>query len=328
MLYHLLFEGLVDTFSPFNIFRYISFRVISATTGALIISLVLGPSVIARLKQLRIGEYLIEDGPSSKEWDNKAGTPTMGGILIIVSILVSVVFWGRLDQSFLYLMILTTLWFGGLGSLMIIVNSLNSQSLGLRGWHKIGLQTLGALAIAGYLYQWGPVATGDVATRTSLTLPFFKTVQPELGFLFIPFATLVIVGTSNAVNLTDGMDGLAIGCTIFVAGTLGALGYMASHHQIANYLNILHFPVAGEVTAEFLFCLVGAGLGFLWYNSHPAQVFMGDTGSPCPRRDAWNCSTPHKAGISASYRWRDFRCRGAIGYHTSLVLPNLWQTRL
>ncbi len=281
MFYHLFFESLVDTFSPFNIFRYISFRAIYATATALVISLVLGPFMIARLKQLRIGEHLIEEGPKSKseEWDSKAGTPTMGGILIIVSILVSIVFWSRLDQPFFYLMILTILWFGGLGFLDDYSKLVKQQSLGLRGWHKIGLQTVGALAIASYLYQAGPIVTGDVATRTSLSLPFFKTVQPELGILFIPFATLVIVGTSNAVNLTDGMDGLAIGCTIFVAGTLGVLGYMTSHHQIANYLNIFHFPIAGEVATIFCAALVGAGLGFLWYNSHPAQVFMGDTGS-------------------------------------------------
>ena len=138
---------------------------------------------------------------------------------------------------------------------------------------------MGALAIASYLYHWGPAQTDNLATRTSLILPFFKDAQPDLGLFFIPFATLVIVGSSNAVNLTDGMDGLAIGCTLFVAGTLGIVGYMTSHNEIAAYLNIFHLPVGGEVTAIFCAALVGAGLGFLWYNGHPAQVFMGDTGS-------------------------------------------------
>lgn len=277
MFYHLLYENLVEAFSPFNIFRYISFRAIYATATSLIIALVLGPFMIRRLKQLRIGEHIREEGP--KDHQSKAGTPTMGGVLIIVSVLISVVFWSRLDQPYIYLMILTTLWFGALGFLDDYSKLVKQQSLGLRGWHKIGLQTLGALAIAAYLYYAGPAQADDPTTRTSLMLPFFKEVHPNLGILFIPFATLVIVGTSNAVNLTDGMDGLAIGCTLFVAGTLGIVGYMTSHHQIAAYLNIFHLPVGGEVTAVFCAALVGAGLGFLWYNGHPAQLFMGDTGS-------------------------------------------------
>ncbi|CAI8033540.1 Phospho-N-acetylmuramoyl-pentapeptide-transferase [Geodia barretti] len=208
--------------------------------------------MINRLKQLRIGEHIREEGP--KDYQSKAGTPTMGGVLIIISVLISVVFWSRLDQPYIYLMILTTLWFGGLGFLDDYSKLVKQQSLGLRGWHKIGLQTVGALVIASYLYKWGPVhyVTGDLTT-----------VQPNLGILFIPFATLVIVGASNAVNLTDGMDGLAIGCTLFVAGNL-------RHSRL---------PVGGEVTTVFCAALVGAGLGFLWYNGHPAQVFMGDTGS-------------------------------------------------
>ena len=277
MFYQFLYENLVDIFSPFNVFRYISFRAIYATATSLIIALVLGPFMIRRLKQLRIGEHIREEGPKAHQ--SKAGTPTMGGVLIIVSVLISVIFWSRLDQHYIYLMILTTLWFGGLGFLDDYSKLVKQQSLGLRGWHKIILQTIGALAIAGYLYHWGPAQVGDPATRTSLSLPFFKDVQPDLGILFIPFTTLLIVGTSNAVNLTDGMDGLAIGCTLFVAGTLGVVGYMTSHNEIAAYLNIFHLPVSGEVATIFCASLVGAGLGFLWYNGHPAQVFMGDTGS-------------------------------------------------
>ena len=286
MFYHLFFENLLDLFSPFNIFRYISFRAIYATATALIISLVLGPFMITRFKQLRIGEHIqeeVEKAQESSENQGKAGTPTMGGILIIVSVLISVLFWARLDQPYIYLMIFTTLYFGGLGFLDDISKISKGQSLGLRGWHKIGLQTVGGLAIAFYLYKWGPpiaaTEASDVVARTSLSLPFFKDLQPNLGILFIPFATLVIVGTSNAVNLTDGMDGLAIGCTLLVAGTFGVLGYMTSHSIGAEYLNIFHLPVAGEVATVFCAALVGAGLGFLWYNGHPAQLFMGDTGS-------------------------------------------------
>ncbi|MCE2401280.1 phospho-N-acetylmuramoyl-pentapeptide-transferase [Candidatus Poribacteria bacterium] len=282
MFYHLFFENLVSIFQPFSIFSSISFRAVYATATALAISLVLGPFMIKRLKQLRIGEHIqeeVEKAQQHNEDQSKAGTPTMGGILIIVAVLISIVFWAKFDQPYIYLMIFTTLWFGGLGFLDDMCKISKKQSLGLRGWQKIVLQTVGALAIACYLYQWGPIEANDTTTRTALNLPFFKNVQPNLGIFFIPFATLVLVGTSNAVNLTDGMDGLAIGCTLFVAGTIGALGYMTSHTVIAEHLNLFHLPVGGEVTAIFCASLVGAGLGFLWYNGHPAQLFMGDTGS-------------------------------------------------
>ncbi len=282
MFYHLLYEYLGNYFQPFDVFKAITFRAVYSTATALVISLVLGPFMIRKLKQLRIGEHIqeeVEKAQRHSEDQTKAGTPTMGGILIIVAVLISVVFWARLDQHFIYLMIFTILWFGGLGFLDDICKISRNQSLGLRGWQKFLLQTIGALAIAFYLYQWGPVEGDDSTSRTVLNIPFFKSLQPTLGIFFIPFATLVIVGTSNAVNLTDGMDGLAIGCTLFVAGTIGALGYMTSHDLIAEHLNLSHLPVGGEVTAIFCASLAGAGLGFLWYNGHPAQLFMGDTGS-------------------------------------------------
>ena len=282
MFYHLFFENLVNTFQPFEIFSSISFRAVYATATALAISLVLGPFMIRRLKQLRIGEHIqeeVEKAQQQNEDQNKSGTPTMGGILIIVAVLISIIFWAKLDQPYIYLMILTMFWFGGLGFLDDMCKISKRQSLGLRAWQKIVLQTIGALAIACYLYQWGPIEANNPATRTALNVPFFKALQPNLGVFFIPLATLVIVGTSNAVNLTDGMDGLAIGCTLFVAGTIGVLGYMTSHTVIAEHLNLFHLPVGGEVTAIFCAALIGAGLGFLWYNGHPAQLFMGDTGS-------------------------------------------------
>jgi phospho-N-acetylmuramoyl-pentapeptide-transferase len=282
MFYHLFFENLANVFQPFDVFGAITFRAVYATATALAISLVLGPFMIKRLKQLRIGEHIQEEVAKAQQHNedqNKAGTPTMGGILIIVAVLISIIFWAQLDQPYIYLMIFTTIWFGGLGFLDDMCKISRKQSLGLRGWQKIVLQTVGAIAIACYLYQWGPAEANDVTTRTALNLPFFKNLHPNLSIFFIPFATLVIVGTSNAVNLTDGMDGLAIGCTLFVAGTIGALGYMTSHKLIAEHLNLFHLPVGGEVTAIFCASLVGAGLGFLWYNGHPAQLFMGDTGS-------------------------------------------------
>lgn len=282
MFYHLFFENLVDIFEPFSVFSAITFRAVYATATALAISLVLGPFMIRKLKQLHIGEHIqeeVEKAQQHNENQSKAGTPTMGGILIIVAVLVSVLFWARLDQPFIYLMIFTTVWFGAIGFLDDFRKISKKQSLGLRGWQKILLQTIGALAIAVFLYKWGPIEGNDEATRTALNLPFLKTFHPSLGLFYIPFAALVIVGTSNAVNLTDGMDGLAIGCTLFVAGTIAALGYLVSHIEIAEYLSLFHLPVGGEVTTIFCATLAGAGLGFLWYNGHPAQLFMGDTGS-------------------------------------------------
>jgi phospho-N-acetylmuramoyl-pentapeptide-transferase len=277
MFYYLFFEQFTDTFSPFNVFRYISFRSIYATVTALSISLILGPFVIRHLKRLRIGEQIREDGPAAHQ--SKAGTPTMGGVLIISSVLISIFLWARLDQPYIFVLTFSLVWFGGLGFLDDYQKITQQQSLGLRGWHKIMLQTLGALAIAYYLYRWGPIPTDGLTKKTSIIIPFFKQLRPDLGIWFIPFTVLVIVGTSNTVNLTDGMDGLAIGCTLFVATTFGVLGYLTSHQQLASYLDIAHIPANGEAATIFCAALIGAGLGFLWYNCHPAQVFMGDTGS-------------------------------------------------
>jgi len=277
MFYYFFFEQLTNAFSPFNVFRYISFRSIYATVTALLISLLLGPLVIEHLKRLRFGEQIREEGPKAHQ--GKAGTPTMGGVLIIASVLISTFLWARLDQPYIFLLVFSVIWFGGIGFIDDFQKITKKQSLGLRGWHKIALQAVGALIIGFYLYRWGPVPTDPLTSRTSLVIPFFKELRPELGIWFILFTAIVIVGTSNAVNLTDGMDGLAIGCTLFVAATFGVFGYLASHQQLANYLDIAHLPISGEAVTVFCAALVGAGLGFLWYNCHPAQVFMGDTGS-------------------------------------------------
>ena len=277
MFYYLFFEVLKGVFSPFNVFRYISFRSIYATVTALLISLLFGPFVIRHLQRLKIGQQIRDDGPQTHFI--KAGTPTMGGVLIISSVLISAFLWARLDQPYIFLLAFSLVWFGGLGFLDDYRKLTKRQSLGLRGWHKICLQMIGAFIIAYYVYQWGPVPKDSVASKTSIIIPFFKNLHPDLGILFIPFVMLVIVGASNAVNLTDGLDGLAIGCTLFVATTFGILGYLTSHQKMANYLDIVHLPVSGEAATIFCAALTGAGLGFLWYNCHPAQVFMGDTGS-------------------------------------------------
>jgi phospho-N-acetylmuramoyl-pentapeptide-transferase len=352
MFYYLFFEKLTEIFSLFNIFRYITFRAIYATVTALLIALVFGPSVIRRLQRLKIGQQIRDDGP--QEHLSKAGTPTMGGLLIIIAVLISILLWARFDHPHILVLAFSLIWFGGLGFLDDYQKINKQQSLGLRGWHKIIFQTIGALAIACYFYYWGPVpqpvpkealfsvelkskgttlprdlpgflresfashgitlsenvktsirvegtrwritdvehnrkytvkTEGNqlhvypVTEKTSIIIPFFKRLRPNLGILFIPFAAFVIVCTSNAVNLTDGLDGLAIGCTLFVAATFGVLGYLTSHQGLANYLDIVHLPDGGEATTIFCAALIGAGLGFLWYNCHPAQVFMGDTGS-------------------------------------------------
>ena len=203
----------------------------------------------------------------------------MGGVLIIASVLISIFLWARLDQPYILVLSFSMLWFGGLGFLDDYRKITKQQSLGLKGWHKIFLQTVGALAIAYFIYQWGPDPKDSLTERTSIIIPFFKQLRPDLGIFFIPFAAFVIVSASNAVNLTDGLDGLAIGCTLFVAATFGVLGYLTSHQQLAGYLDIAHLPASGEAATIFCAALIGAGVGFLWYNCHPAQVFMGDTGS-------------------------------------------------
>ena len=204
MFYYLFFEQLADTLSPFNVFRYISFRSIYATVTALLISLIFGPFVIERLKRLRIGEQIREEIPETHQ--TKAGTPTMGGILIISSVLISISLWARLDQPYIFLLIFSLLWFGALGFLDDYKKITNQRSLGLRGWQKIALQTLGAFAIAIFIYRWGPIPKDGLTSQTSIIIPFFKDLHPDLGIWFIPFATLVIVGTSNAVN-PDGWHG-------------------------------------------------------------------------------------------------------------------------
>jgi len=275
MFYYLFFKKLIQFFSPFNVFQYITFRAMYATVTALAISLILGPFTIERLRRMKIGQQIRNDGP--KTHMSKAGTPTMGGVLILSAIIISTFLWARLDDPLIYIVLFSLIWFGGLGFLDDYLKVRNRRSLGLRGWHKIIIQSFGAFIIAYWVYRWGPVP-GGMESKTALLFPFFKNFRPDLGPLFIPFAMLVIVGTSNAVNLTDGLDGLAITCTIFVAGTYAVLSHITSNFKIADYLDIVHIPLAGEL-AVFCATMVGAGLGFLWYNCHPAEMFMGDVGA-------------------------------------------------
>lgn len=276
MFYYLFYKKLIYIFSPFNVFQYITFRAIYATITALLICLFLGKFVIKRLQKLKIGQQIRDDGPETHL--KKKGTPTMGGLLIMSSMLISVLLWTRLDTLHTFVLIFSMIWFGALGFIDDYLKVTKQRSLGLRGWYKIAIQAVGAFIIAYYAYAWAPGPTDTATSKTALIIPFFKNFRPDLGIFFIPFAMLVIIGASNAVNLTDGLDGLAIGCTTFVAATYAVFSYVTSHKSIAEYLNIVHISASGEV-AVFCAALVGTGLGFLWFNCHPAQVFMGDTGS-------------------------------------------------
>ncbi len=285
MFYYLFFEKLKQFFSPFNVFQYITFRAAYATITALFLCLILGPAVIRKLRSMKVGQNIREEIQDTH--NHKAGTPTMGGLLILVSVLISTVLWARLDNPLVSVIIFSVVWFGAIGFVDDYIK-LKRGAAGVRGWYKLAAQAVGAFVVAYYVYAYAsPPAvivegldglTRSPVPNTVLSFPFLKNIRPDLHWAFIPFAMLVIIGASNAVNLTDGLDGLAIGCVIFVAATYALLAYIASHIRACEYLDILHLPRSGEL-AVFCAALTGASLGFLWYNSHPAQVFMGDTGS-------------------------------------------------
>jgi phospho-N-acetylmuramoyl-pentapeptide-transferase len=280
MLYYIFFKELFKYFSAFRVFQYITFRAIYATVTALLISLVLGPFVIKKLRMLQFGQVIRDDGPETHF--SKAGTPAIGGLLILVAVFTSTVLWARFDISITFIVLFSIVWFGALGFIDDYLKITRQHSSGLRAWYKIILQAIGAFVIVYYIYQWGDspheLPNGLVTAKTALVFPFKKNFRPDLGILFIPFAMLVIIGASNAVNLTDGLDGLAIGCTLFVAGTFAVVAHLTSNQITANYLDLVHLPASGEV-AVFCATIIGAGLGFLWFNAHPAKVFMGDTGA-------------------------------------------------
>ena len=268
MIYHLLYP-LHTTISAFNVFRYITFRTIYASLTAFLICFIFGPWVIRKLQYMQVGQYIREDGPQTHH--QKAGTPTMGGALIIFSVALSTLLWADLSNFFIWIVLLVLIGFGAIGFIDDYLMQVKKRSKGLTGRGKIVLQTLLAL-LTGYLVILSPDFT------TQVTVPFFKQIAPDLGWWYIPFAAFVIVGASNAVNLTDGLDGLAIGPVIIAAVTYMIFAYVSGHVKIANYLQINYVSRSGEI-AVFCGALAGAGLGFLWFNAYPAQVFMGDVGS-------------------------------------------------
>ncbi|MBK1648505.1 phospho-N-acetylmuramoyl-pentapeptide-transferase [Rhabdochromatium marinum] len=267
----LLTDWLTQFYSGFAVFRYLTLRGILGVLTALMIALLVGRPLIRWLSSYKVGQVVRDDGPSSHL--SKAGTPTMGGTLILVAIAVSTLLWADLSNRFVWVILLTTLAFGVIGFIDDYRKLVLRDSRGLPARYKYLLQTIFGLTAAGYLY-----VTAATPHETELLLPYLKEVSIQLGPLFIPFAYLVIVGTSNAVNLTDGLDGLAVLPAVLVAGGLGIMVYAAGHAEISNYLKIPYIPAVGEVV---IVCgaLVGSGLGFLWFNTYPAQVFMGDVGA-------------------------------------------------
>ena len=289
MLYWLLYTYIFRHFNvgPFRIFHYLTFRTAFASLTALFMALIIGPSVIRRLREFQIGQYIRAEGPRSHQ--KKAGTPTMGGLLIVVSIVLPTLLWSDLSNKFVWLVVFSTLSFGAIGFADDYLKVVHKQNLGLNGRSKLLLQTLVAFVIAVVLILFQ--AEGQYSTH--LMVPFFKRFRPDLvvsslvgnphlwpiAFLpFIIFVIFVLVGSTNAVNLTDGLDGLAIGCTLIAAGALTVLTYVSGHAVFSDYLELQKMPLVGELT---IFCgaMVGASIGFLWYNTHPAEVFMGDVGS-------------------------------------------------
>ena len=269
MLYHLLYP-LRDLFVGFNVVRYITFRTIWAALTALAITLILGPWVIKQLRKMQMGQHIYELSPESHK--AKAGTPTMGGILILGVVTVSTLLWGRWDNFYLWTGLAVTLGFGLIGFIddfQKAVTKRNQGGLTPRG--KMILQIVVALAAALALYL-------HPGYSTKLAVPFFKFVFPDLGWGYLPLAVFIMVGASNAVNLTDGLDGLAAGPILIASATYLVLAYLAGNIKAAGYLQITYLTGVGELSV-FLGAVVGAVMGFLWYNAHPAEIFMGDTGS-------------------------------------------------
>ncbi len=289
MLYWLFYEQVFRHFNvgPFRLFQYLTFRTAFASITAMFMGLVIGPPIIRRLREFQIGQYIREDGPQAHQ--KKAGTPTMGGVLIVISVLVPTILWADLSNRFIWLAMFSIIAFGAIGFADDYLKIVHKQNLGLTARAKLMLQGISSFVIAvvliGFQFKGG--------YSTHLIVPFLKRFHPDLVISglqhnpylwplafapFVIFIVLVITFSSNAVNLTDGLDGLAIGCTVVAAGALTVLTYVSGHAIFASYLELTYLPRVGELG---IFCgaMVGSAIGFLWYNAHPAEIFMGDVGS-------------------------------------------------
>jgi len=287
MLYWLFYEKLYHVFTPFRVFQYATFRTAFASLTALFLCILLGPWLIRKLREFQIGQYIREEGPKSHM--KKAGTPTMGGLLIVISIVVPTLLWANLRNPYIWIAIFALVAFGAIGFIDDFAKVRHKQNLGLTARRKILLQIIVALVVGFALLM----LHAQKAYSTNINVPFFKTFKPDLlieqwvhnpltyplAFVgFYAFIAFIIVGSSNAVNLTDGLDGLAIGLMIIASGAMTVLAYVTGHMKFAEYLDLARLPGASELT---IFCasMTGASLGFLWYNAHPAEIFMGDVGS-------------------------------------------------
>ncbi len=271
MLYKLLYP-LSKQIAAFNVFRYITFRTAMAAVTALVLALFLGAPLIRLLKRRQVGQLIREAGPESHR--TKAGTPTMGGLLILLAVLLATLLWMDLTNRFVWIALATLLALGLVGFADDFVKFTKRRSLGLTGRGKLVPQFLVAFAVAWAIEHWA----GQGSISTVVTFPFLKRFLIDLGMLYVPFVAVVLVGSSNAVNLTDGLDGLAVGSVGIAAGTYAILAYVTGNAVAARYLQIPFVAQSGEL-AVFCGALVGASLGFLWFNCHPAEVFMGDVGS-------------------------------------------------
>jgi phospho-N-acetylmuramoyl-pentapeptide-transferase len=287
MLYYLLYQKLFPAVRPFRVFGFVTFRTAFASITALFLCIILGPWLIAKLREFQIGQHIREDGPKSHQ--KKAGTPTMGGVLIIISVVVPTLLWADLRDSYVWVALLGLVGYGCIGFFDDYSKIMQQRNLGLTVKQKFGAQVLMGFVLSAWLLLMHAQGT----YKTNVNVPFFKQFKPDLlidslmtnpwtyllgSIFFIGFVTLVVVGFSNAVNLTDGLDGLAIGLMVVAAGALTMLTYASGHAVFANYLELDRNSRVAELT---IFCgaLTGASLGFLWYNAHPAEIFMGDVGS-------------------------------------------------
>ncbi len=268
MIYYFLYP-LHTSISAFNIFRYITFRTIYAGVTAFLLCFFIGPWIIKKMRSLQVKQYIRKEGP--KTHYEKAGTPTMGGTLIILSVTVSTLLWADPGNPYIWIILMASTGCGLIGFLDDYLMQVKRRSMGLNARTKIIMQIILAVITGCLVYQQPDFAT-------TLTVPFFKHISPDLGWGYVLFAAFVIVAASNAVNLTDGLDGLATGSVVIAAATYMIFAYVTGHVKISDYLQLNYVPGSGEIS---IFCgaLAGAGLGFLWFNAYPAQIFMGDTGS-------------------------------------------------